>query len=106
VIPRRSPRKMKILRKLLLLQQGRCIYCAVEMRLELRANQQPFLDTATIDHIFPRTDIRRRDPAANRALPTNKVAACFECNNGRNDRPFEEFYRSKARLREKRMAPA
>lgn len=95
----KNRRKAKRREKLFHLFDGRCFYCEVEMTLEFKDGKSlPYDHTCTVDHIYPRTDIRRSDPdaEANR-IGMNKVAACYLCNNTRGDEDFVVFYQRKKR---------
>jgi hypothetical protein len=75
-------------------QKGKCFYCNVQMRKngnnKVGSHNQPYPDTATIDHYVPKSIIpkeiigvfRRRGYKYN----PNLVLACFKCNNKKADK--------------------
>lgn len=72
----RKPRIVMLFNK----QAGRCAFSGEEMTLELgRSN------TATIDHIIPKSVIGKLLPSY------NEVAVCNWVNHAKRDRPLADF---------------
>ena len=63
-------------------QSGACAYCHEDMTLKLG---EP--NTATIDHVIPRSQGGKKQEF-------NEVAACSECNRLKSDRPVALFMRA------------
>lgn len=60
-------------------QSGFCAYCRIEMTLKLG-----YSNTATRDHVVARARGGRNNLF-------NMVAACYECNQEKADKPLHEF---------------
>ena len=74
-------RKMKI--KLFIKSKGRCAYCHCKVIIPepLHGGIQ-FKNTATLDHVYQKWDIRR-------AICKDVVLCCFKCNQERNHEDME-----------------
>jgi hypothetical protein len=77
------PRQYRSLRKKLLLQgKSKCHYCQIEVSTVQRRSKTPVHDTcATIEHLYPKGDIRRYLSGSK----DNVVLACYKCNQERNE---------------------
>lgn len=67
--------------RLLIKQKSKCYYCGCKCFLYLKRRKIGFgnlpNNTATIEHIYPNTDIRRLCKGGK----SKQVVACYECNN-------------------------
>lgn len=81
---RKTPRRNGHLRTLFANASGKCYYC--QRQCLLICDQRP-KDRATIDHIYPKDDIRRKIVGNDKKYT---VLACDECNGKRN----QEFQRT------------
>lgn len=63
---------------------GHCFWCGRQTRLQGRQSS----NFATVDHIYPRQDDRRRSLSNEHS---KKVLSCHSCNQLRGDMSFEEF---------------
>ena len=60
-------------------QNGLCGYCDKPMTLDLG-----FINTATIDHVKPKSK-------GGKSKPFNEIAACYDCNAQKANLSIEEF---------------
>lgn len=83
---------MTSIARLMLEGEGRCHWCGKPVVEWKDKHQKKPADSirATIDHVYPRNDIRRvqkdQDPRA-----INTVLSCYTCNNNRGDLPYTVF---------------
>lgn len=67
-------------------QRNKCHYCQCQMVPTYEGKHFPD-NLATVEHIYPRTDIRR-------ALCGKIVIACYKCNNGKAAKENQDLARS------------
>lgn len=68
------------LQELLDRKHPRCYYCKQDVYHTTFLRGKQLHNTATVDHRYPKTDIRRNLVTENR----NTVLCCYECNQSRN----------------------
>jgi len=66
-------------------QNGKCVYCFTPMVLQLSGISRLSDNTATLDHIIPRSKGGKYD------MSHNTVCACHKCNNQRGDMCITKF---------------
>ena len=67
-----------------------CFWCGeITKNLHLSNGILP-LDAATIDHLFPENDIRRKY-YINKRIQSPVVLSCHQCNHDRNNEKLETF---------------
>jgi hypothetical protein len=86
----RGRKRRRQLLRLFAKQFGLCHWCGCEMQIHAADDAPPPVNTATLEHLFPRNDLRRALYTGHPDVVT-KVAACHECNNLRGDMAYEEF---------------
>lgn len=75
-------KRQEIRLKLLNEHKRECFYCHRPLRL----------DTMTLDHRIPRTEIKGQEPGTN-GLQDNLVPACRRCNHRKGSMTEQEFRR-------------
>lgn len=68
-------------------QDGKCFYCGKKMKYRAGSGNSA-KDGATIEHLYPKTDIRRLLLSPSEYI----VAACFKCNQEQNRKAHLEMY--------------
>lgn len=63
-------------------QNHRCAYCGIKFRNDVAKNHP---DAATIDHVMPRC-------AGGKAIWSNEVMACHQCNQGRGAMVWQRYF--------------
>lgn len=88
---------MSLSPNILKLQDYKCFYCSCDIIPSFPGQTAPLKDTATQDHIIPKSRVKKivKDPS--KGFPNNTVAACSQCNNERGDKAFINFYTEKRR---------
>lgn len=64
-------------------QKHRCYLCGASMTL-----RQGHWNTATIDHVVPRSRLKRM---AHQKLKANHKAACYKCNQAKGSMTAQEY---------------
>lgn len=67
-----------------------CYWCGRKTHFLTRYVRHPSGNVATVDHLYPNSDARRKRCKRNR-IPSPVVLSCYKCNHQRRNVPFEDY---------------